>query len=65
MTMDICIKQRAMFLDRIKREQQDLQAVTEAYDELHQKHTELSSQAKVQAQHLYELKVQTQTQTRV
>ncbi len=58
----VCIKQRATFLDRIKSEQQELQAVTEAYDELCQKHSELSSQAKVQAQHIYELEVQTQTQ---
>lgn len=46
-----------MFLDHIKSEQQDLQAVKEAYHELHQKHTELSSQAEVQ--HIYELEVQT------
>lgn len=55
----VCIKQKLMFLDHIKSEQQDLQAVKEAYHELHQKHTELSSQAEVQAQHIYELEVQT------
>ncbi|XP_028440589.1 coiled-coil domain-containing protein 73 isoform X2 [Perca flavescens] len=48
-------KTKSMFLDCIKSEQQDLQAVKEAYNELHQGHTELSSQAKVQAQHIYEL----------
>eukprot|EP00064_Thunnus_orientalis_P005099 superscaffoldBa00000487_g5112 len=48
-------KEKTMFLDRIKSEQQDHQAVKEAYDELHQKHTELSAQAKAQAQHLHEL----------
>lgn len=53
-------KQKTVFLDRIKSEQQDHQAVKEAYDKLHQKHTELSAQPKVQAQHLYELEVQTQ-----
>ncbi|KAI3371676.1 hypothetical protein L3Q82_024237 [Scortum barcoo] len=54
-------KERAMFLDRIKSEQEDLQAVTEAYDELQQKHTELSSQT----QHIYKLEVQTHTQTQM
>ncbi|XP_044049416.1 coiled-coil domain-containing protein 73-like isoform X6 [Siniperca chuatsi] len=48
-------QEKAMFLDRIKSELQDLQAVKDAYEELQQKHTELSSQAKVQAQHIYEL----------
>ncbi|KAF1387170.1 hypothetical protein PFLUV_G00102570 [Perca fluviatilis] len=48
-------KTKSMFLDCTKSEQQDLQAVKEAYNELHQGHTELSSQAKVQAQHIYEL----------
>ncbi|XP_073327458.1 coiled-coil domain-containing protein 73 isoform X2 [Pagrus major] len=48
-------KEKEVFLDRIKSEQQELQALKEAYNELHQKHTELSSQAKVQTQHIYEL----------
>ncbi|XP_032380510.1 coiled-coil domain-containing protein 73 isoform X3 [Etheostoma spectabile] len=48
--------EKSVFLDCIKSEQQDLQAVKEAYNKLHQGHTELSSQAKVQAQHIYELK---------
>lgn len=52
-----------MFLDRIKNEGQDLQAVKEAYDALHQKHTELSSLAKVQAQQICELKVCMQKHT--
>lgn len=52
-----------MFLDRIKNEQQDLQAVKEAYDALHQKHTELSSLPKVQAQQIYELEVCMQKHT--
>lgn len=60
--MYVWIKKKAVYLDRIKSEQQDLQAVKEAYYELHQKYTELSSQAKVQAQHVYELEVQTHTQ---
>ncbi|XP_035520300.1 uncharacterized protein LOC118330032 [Morone saxatilis] len=50
-------KEKAMLQDCIKSEQQDVQAVKEAYDELHQKHTELSSQAEVQAQHIYELEI--------
>ncbi|XP_035858597.1 uncharacterized protein LOC116057600 isoform X5 [Sander lucioperca] len=50
-------KEKSVFLDCIKSEQQDLQAVKEAYNELHQGHTELSSQAKVQAQHIYELEM--------
>lgn len=51
-----------MFLDRIESEQQELKALKEAYDKLHQKHTDLSSQAKVQAQQICELEVQTETQ---
>ncbi|CAK6973248.1 uncharacterized protein LOC121896904 [Scomber scombrus] len=50
-------KEKTMFLDRIKSEQQDHQGVKEAYDELHQKHTELSTQAKAQAQHLQEMEM--------
>ncbi|XP_026221123.1 myosin-1 [Anabas testudineus] len=38
-------KEKTVFLDRIKNEQQDLQAVKEAYEALHHKHTELSSLA--------------------
>ncbi|XP_040894086.1 uncharacterized protein LOC121181922 [Toxotes jaculatrix] len=50
-------KEKEMFLDCIKTEQQDLQAVKEAYDELHRKHTEVSSLAKTQAQHISELEM--------
>ncbi|XP_054475549.1 restin homolog isoform X2 [Anoplopoma fimbria] len=50
-------KEKAMFLDRIKSERQELQAVKEAYYELRLEHTELSSQAKVQAQHIQELEM--------
>ncbi|XP_038562126.1 uncharacterized protein LOC119893839 isoform X2 [Micropterus salmoides] len=56
-------KEKAVYLDRIKSEQQDLQAVKEAYYELHQKYTELSSQAKVQAQHVYELEMRHSSQS--
>lgn len=52
-----------MFLDQIKNEQQDLEAVKEAYDALHQKQTELSSLAKVQAQQIHELEVCMQEHT--
>ncbi|XP_044049413.1 uncharacterized protein LOC122874927 isoform X3 [Siniperca chuatsi] len=55
-------QEKAMFLDRIKSELQDLQAVKDAYEELQQKHTELSSQAKVQAQHIYELEMRDSSQ---
>ncbi|XP_033491903.1 coiled-coil domain-containing protein 73 [Epinephelus lanceolatus] len=48
-------KEKVMFLDCIKSEQQELQALKEACDKLHQEHAKLSSQAKVQAQHIYEL----------
>ncbi|XP_032380506.1 coiled-coil domain-containing protein 73 isoform X1 [Etheostoma spectabile] len=55
--------EKSVFLDCIKSEQQDLQAVKEAYNKLHQGHTELSSQAKVQAQHIYELKMRDSSQS--
>lgn len=61
LSLYICVKQKAMFLDRIKNEQQKLQAVNMAYNELHQKHTELSSQAKGQTQLICDLEVKTQT----
>jgi len=51
-----------MFLDRIKAEQEALQALKEAYDELHQKHTELSLQTKAQAEHIHEKEVPTSIQ---
>lgn len=51
------MKQKAVFLDRIKSEQQALEAVNKAYDELYQKHSELSSQVKVQAQLISESEV--------
>lgn len=57
LTLYIRVKQKAMLLDGIRSEQQEFQAVNEAYDELHQKHNELSSQAKVQAQLICEMEV--------
>ncbi|XP_071362220.1 coiled-coil domain-containing protein 73 isoform X2 [Trachinotus anak] len=56
-------KEKKSFLDCIKSEQQDLQAVREAYDELHKKHTELSSLAKAQAQHILELEMRNSSQS--
>lgn len=53
-------KQRTRFLERIRGDQEDFQAVKEAYDELRLKHTELSVQAKTQAQHMQDLEVYTQ-----
>ncbi|XP_075327318.1 coiled-coil domain-containing protein 73 [Odontesthes bonariensis] len=52
-------KEKMMFLDRIKAEQEALQEVKEAYDELHQKNTELSLQTKAQAEHMNEKEVRT------
>ncbi|XP_034390563.1 uncharacterized protein LOC117732061 [Cyclopterus lumpus] len=49
--------EKSMFLGCIKSERQDLQAVKEAHEELQRQHTELSAQAKVQAQHIYELEM--------
>ncbi|XP_068567702.1 coiled-coil domain-containing protein 73 isoform X2 [Cebidichthys violaceus] len=56
-------KEKATFLDRIKSERQDLRAAKEAYEELRLEHTELSSQAKVQAQHIYESEMRTAVPT--
>ncbi|KAM7396243.1 hypothetical protein PAMP_019300 [Pampus punctatissimus] len=50
-------KEKTMFLECIKSEQQVHQAVKDAYVKLHQKHAELSAQAKVQAQHLHEMEM--------
>lgn len=58
LSLCFCIQQKAIFVGRIRSEQQELQAVKEANDELHQKNTELSSQASVQAQRREELEVQ-------
>jgi len=52
-----------MFLGCIKSERQDLEAVKEAHAELQREHAELSLQAKVQAQHIYELEVVRHTHT--
>ncbi|XP_034031436.1 myosin-9-like [Thalassophryne amazonica] len=46
-------KEKAEFLDRVQSEEQNLQAVQEAYEQLHQKHTELS----LRARHMRELEV--------
>ncbi|XP_056243466.1 nucleoprotein TPR-like isoform X2 [Seriola aureovittata] len=56
-------KERKTFLDCIKSEQRDLRAAREAYDELQQKHTELSSLAKAQAQHISELEMRNRGQS--
>lgn len=46
-----------MLLDQIKSKQEDLEAMKEAYEDLHQRHIELSLQAKPQAQHANEQEV--------
>ncbi|AWP08935.1 putative myosin-1-like [Scophthalmus maximus] len=58
-------KEKKMLLDRIETEQRELQAAKDAHDELHQKHAELSSQAVVQAQHMFELETRTSRQSRL
>lgn len=50
-----------MFMDRIKRMQQDLQEVNESYDRMQQKHTELSTQVNVQGQQIPEQEVTQET----
>lgn len=50
-------EQKAVFLERIEGEQQQLRAVKEAHEELRREHAELSSQAKVHAQHICESQV--------
>lgn len=65
LSLYVCAQQRSVLLDRIENEQQERQAANEAYDQLRQKHTELSSQAKVQTQLIRELEVHTRTQTYV
>ncbi|XP_047452661.1 coiled-coil domain-containing protein 73-like [Mugil cephalus] len=50
-------KERMTFRDRVKSEQEEREAVKEAFDDLHQKHSELSLQAKSQAQHINELEM--------
>ncbi|TNN73949.1 Coiled-coil domain-containing protein 73 [Liparis tanakae] len=49
--------QKSMFLGCIQSERQDREAVKQAHAELQREHAELSLQAKVQAQHIYELEM--------
>lgn len=57
-TSFICLgKQKTKFLDRLKTQQEALQALKEAFDDLHQKHAELSLQAKSHEQHIHEMEV--------
>lgn len=54
----VCLgKQKTKFLDRLKTQQEDLQALKETYEDLHQKHAELSLQAKSHEQHIHEMEV--------
>ncbi|KAM8892715.1 coiled-coil domain-containing protein 73 isoform 3-T4 [Spinachia spinachia] len=46
--------EKAVFLERIEGEQQQLRAVTKAHEELRREHSELSSRAKVHAHHVCE-----------
>ncbi|XP_062245631.1 coiled-coil domain-containing protein 73-like [Platichthys flesus] len=50
-------KEKKVFLDDMESEQQELRSVKEAFDELHGKHTEVSSLSKEQAQHILELEM--------
>ncbi|XP_013767861.1 coiled-coil domain-containing protein 73 isoform X2 [Pundamilia nyererei] len=56
-------KEKTKFLDRLKTQQEALQALKEAYDDLHQKHAELSLQAKSHEQHTHEMEVRDSSQT--
>ncbi|CAI5668003.1 unnamed protein product [Oreochromis niloticus] len=56
-------KEKTKFLDRLKTQQEDLQALKEAFDDLHQKHAELSLQAKSHEQHIHEMEVRDSSQT--
>nr|XP_019960903.1 PREDICTED: uncharacterized protein LOC109641042 [Paralichthys olivaceus]XP_019960904.1 PREDICTED: uncharacterized protein LOC109641042 [Paralichthys olivaceus] len=58
-------KEKKMILDGIKSEQQDLRSVKEAYDELHKKHTDVSSLAKEQARHILELETRNHSRSRL
>ncbi|XP_026167350.1 coiled-coil domain-containing protein 73 isoform X2 [Mastacembelus armatus] len=46
-------REKTVFQDHIRSEQQELQAVKEAYNELHQQQSRLSSRAEVQTQHIF------------
>ncbi|CAL9697106.1 unnamed protein product [Knipowitschia caucasica] len=50
-------KEKADFLEQMKKEKQELTSVKEAFEELRQNHTELSSKAEEQAQLISELTI--------
>ncbi|XP_035797405.2 coiled-coil domain-containing protein 73 [Amphiprion ocellaris] len=56
-------KEKSRFLDLIQSEQKEVQALKEAYDNLHEKHSALSSQTKSQAQHITQLEMRLSTQS--
>ncbi|XP_035011790.2 myosin-1 isoform X2 [Hippoglossus stenolepis] len=58
-------KEKKVFLDDIESEQQELRSVKEALDELHEKHTEVSSLSKEQAQHILELETRNHSRSRL
>ncbi|XP_053282327.1 coiled-coil domain-containing protein 73-like [Pleuronectes platessa] len=58
-------KEKKVFLDDMESEQQELRSVREAFDELHGKHTEVSSLSKEQAQHILELETRNQSRSRL
>lgn len=55
-------KEKAEIIDRTKDEKQELVTVKRAFEELHQKHNSLSSQAIEQAQQIHELKMKVKDQ---
>ncbi|CAB1455242.1 unnamed protein product [Pleuronectes platessa] len=58
-------KEKKVFLDDMESEQQELRSVKEAFDELHGKHTEVSSLSKEQAQHILELETRNHSRSRL
>ncbi|XP_060932416.1 coiled-coil domain-containing protein 73-like [Limanda limanda] len=58
-------KEKKVFLDDIESERQELRSAKEAFDELHEKHTEVSLLSKEQAQHILELETRNQSRSRL
>ncbi|XP_028305758.1 coiled-coil domain-containing protein 73 [Gouania willdenowi] len=56
-------KEKQHFHDRIKREQEGLQAVRDAYEDLNQQHTELTSHAQSQTQQIKQLQMENRSKS--
>ncbi|XP_059190787.1 FK506-binding protein 5-like [Centropristis striata] len=55
-------KEKSVFVCCMEREQQEVKAVKQAHDELHQEHAELSSQARGQPQHMQQIEMRGSSQ---